>query len=407
MSVQIFAALGNQLETLATSLYLHSLGSVYAAVIYYLGFRPNIEEWKVMGLAPFGFPKYYEKFEDLIKFLPEEKRLWIDLDFFSYYIWSPRRYSDRFEERFGPERQYGEPITKTHEDIACSFQKRVEDVVLEMARFLYNQTNMNALCLSGGCAMNSKLNGRILKEAPFSDLSVQASADDGGAALGACFYWWNQILKEDRVFVLKHDYWGPGFSNQEIENALKSALIKYRRTDEVERIAAECIAEGKIVGWFQGRMEYGQRALGNRSILADPRDPAMKDKINERVKHREKFRPFAPSVIEESVGEYFDRDYPAPFMQKVYSIKPEKRTLIPSVTHVDGSSRLQTVSKDSNPKYWKLIDEFGKITGIPVVLNTSFNDNNEPIVATPKDALRCFYSTGIDVLFVGDFVVEK
>jgi carbamoyltransferase len=209
------------------------------------------------------------------------------------------------------------------------------------------------------------------------------------------------------VFVMEHDYWGPGFSNEEIEKVLENTLVPYTRCDDVEKIAAQRIAEGEIIGWFQGRMEYGQRALGNRSILADPRDYNMKDKINARVKHREKFRPFAPSVLEENVADFFEQIEPSPFMQKVYLIKKDKRKLIPAVTHIDGTGRLQTVSKKLNPRYWNLLNEFKKIAGVPIVLNTSFNDNNEPIVATPKDALRCFFSTGIDVLFIGDFIVEK
>ncbi len=407
ISTQMFLGRGNQLEVMATTNFPHSLGSVYAAVTQYLGFRPNYDEWKVMGLSPFGEPTYYDSFERIIKFLPREGKLWIDLDYFTYYIWSPRRYSDKFEKVFGLERHYGEEVTKRHEDIACSFQKRVEDVVLEMVAFLHGKTKMEALCLSGGCAMNSRMNGRILAESPFRKVFVQPSADDGGASLGACFYWWNQVLKKERVFVMEHDYWGPAFSNEAVEKVLANTLVPYKKCNNVEKIAAQRIANGEIIGWFQGRMEYGQRALGNRSILADPCDPHMKDKINARVKHREKFRPFAPSVLEEEVGEFFEQTYPSPFMQKVYLIKPDKRKLIPAVTHVDGTGRLQTVSKKVNPTYWNLIDEFRKITGIPAVLNTSFNDNNEPIVATPKDALRCFFSTGIDVLFIGDFMVEK
>ncbi|MBU1077488.1 MAG: carbamoyltransferase, partial [Spirochaetes bacterium] len=287
------------------------------------------------------------------------------------------------------------------------FQLRIEDVVIEMCNYLYKKTKTENLCLSGGCAMNSKMNGRVQRETPFKHVFVQSSSDDGGASYGACFYWWNSMMKKPRSFQIEHDYWGPGYSDQQIEKAIKDALLDYRKCDHVEEEAAKRIAKGEIVGWFQGRMEYGQRALGNRSILADPRDPGMKDKINTRVKHREKFRPFAPSILEEYTGEFFDQDIPVPFMQKVYLIREEKRKLIPSVTHIDGSGRLQTVSKKTNERYWNLINEFKKISGIPIVLNTSFNDNDEPIVMTPKDALRCFFSTGIDVLFMGDYIIEK
>lgn len=407
ISVQMFTGKGNHIEVIQTTYYPHSLGSVFAAVTQYLGFRANSDEWKVMGLAPFGEPTYYDAFSNIIKFLPDEGRLWIDLDYFTYYIWSPRRYSDKFEKVFGPERHYSDELTKKHEDIACSFQKRVEAVVLEMLSYLYERTKVETLCLSGGCSMNSKMNGRIVKDSPFSKVFIQSSADDGGACLGACFYWWNQVLQKKRSFVMDHDYWGPGFTNDEIEKVLKDALVPYKKYDNIERVAAQAISEGNIVGWFQGRMEYGQRALGNRSLLADPRDPAMKDKINSRVKHREKFRPFAPSILDDYQSEFFDEAQQAPFMQKVYSIKKEKHSLVPAVTHVDGTGRLQTVSKGSNPRYYELINQFSDITGIPIVLNTSFNDNNEPIVCTPKDALRCFFSTGIDILFMGDFMIKK
>lgn len=406
-SMEMFEGEGNKITSLCATKFPYSLGSVYAAVTQYLGFRPNVDEWKVMGLAPYGEPVYYDDFSKIIKFNNETGRLWVNLDYFTYYIWAQRRYSDLFIETFGPERYYNDELDKRHRDIAASFQNVVEDVVLEAVNYLHRTTELDALCLAGGVVMNSKMNGRILKESPFTDIYIQPSADDAGASLGACFYWWQQIEKKPRNFIMEHDYWGPGYSNQEIQEVLDSLSIQYKRINNIEEITAKLIAEGKVVGWFQGRMEFSQRALGNRSILADPRDAKMKDKVNKLIKHRESFRPFAPSILEEYTKEYFDMDYPSPFMQMVYSIKREKQALIPAVTHVDGTGRLQTVSKKTNPKYWRLINEFRKITDIPLVLNTSFNDNNEPIVTTPVDAVRCFYGTGLEALAIGDFLITK
>ncbi|WP_419786685.1 carbamoyltransferase [Pseudodesulfovibrio sp.] len=407
ITTQLFHGRGNKLTPLAETKFPHSIGSVYAAVTQYLGFRANIDEWKVMGLSPYGDKTYYDEFARILRFDEKTGRIKVDLDYFTYYIWSPRRYSDLFEERFGPERYYGDAIEQRHKDIAASFQAVVEDVYIAAIRYGVEKTGTRNLCLSGGCAMNSKMNGRILAEGVVDNLYVQSSADDGGACLGACFYYWNGVLGHPREFEYTHDFWGPGFTDEEIREALEDAKQPYEQVDNIEATAAAFIAQGNIVGWFQGRQEYGQRALGNRSILADPRSPEMKDRINACVKHREEFRPFAPSIQEERTGEYFEVDYPVPFMQKVFLIREDKRKDIPAVTHVDGSGRLQTVSRKTNPRYWRLIDEFSKLSGVPIVLNTSFNDNDEPIVTSPKDALRCFSGTGMDILCIGQYVVKK
>ena len=358
ISAQIFHGRQNTLTLVAETQFPHSIGSVYAAVTQYLGFRANIDEWKVMGLAPYGELTYYDQFSQLLRFDQQSGKFWVDLDYFAYHLWSPRRFSDLFEETFGPERYHGDPIEKRHRDIAASFQRVVEDVMLAAVAYGLKVTGSHNLCLSGGCAMNSKMNGRILAENHVKHLFVQSSADDAGASLGGCFYFWNQMLENPRTFVYAHDYWGPGFSDSEIKSFLDEAKVRYRKSENICREGAEFIAQGKIVGWFQGRMEFGQRALGNRSILADPRDQGMKDKINACVKHREGFRPFAPSLLEEYVGEYFETNYPVPFMQEVFLIRPEKRPVIPAVTHVDGSGRLHTVSKQANPLYWELIENF-------------------------------------------------
>ncbi len=404
---QFFIGENNTIKSLGKTQFPHSLGQVYAAITQFLGFRANCDEWKVMGLAAYGHQTYYEQFARIIRFDCQRGELRFDLDFFTYYFWSPRRYSDQFTEVFGNERYSYQEIGQRHMDIAASFQKRVEDVVLEMCRYLAEKTGLDTLCLSGGVAMNSKMNGRILLESPFSKVWVQPSADDAGTSIGACFYFWNQILANKRNFIMDHDYWGPGFSDDEIKKALDDSSIDYEVLEHPERTAARAISEGKVIGWFQGRMESGQRALGNRSLLADPRDPKMKEKINALIKHREWFRPFAPSVLAEYQKDYFESGFASPFMQMVYPVREEKKPSIPAVVHNDGTGRLQTVSKETNCRYWNLIEEFRKITGVPLVLNTSFNDNDEPIVCTPKEAIRTFFGTGIHELYIGKYRVVK
>lgn len=408
ITCQCFHGTGNKITSISRTLFPHSLGQVYAAVTQYLGFRANADEWKVMGLAPYGDPnRYYADFARMIRFDEERGEIRIDLDYFTYYIWSPRRYSDQFIETFGSERHADEELLDRHRDIAASFQKRVEDVVLDMVRWLHEKTDSKNLCLAGGVAMNSKMNGRIATEGPFEKVWVQPSADDAGCSIGGCFYYWHQVLGNPRSFCMEHDYWGPGYTDDEIEAAIKDSLLPYAKPVDLEATVAQLIAQGDIVGWFQGRMEMGQRALGHRSILADPRDPAMKDKINAAVKHRESYRPFAPSILEEYAGEYFEAAHDNPFMQMVFRVRPDKRSAIPAVTHYDGTGRSQTVSKKTNPRYWNLLHAFKKLTGVPVVLNTSFNDNDEPIVCSPRDALRCFSATGLNHLAIGNFLLSK
>lgn len=404
---QFFVGEGNRLRPLGQTQFPYSMGQVYAGITQYLGYRANCDEWKVMGLAAYGEPEYYEKFKKLIFFDTHKGELRFDLDYFTYYLWSPRRYSDLFIDTFGPERNPAEELSRRHINIAASFQKRVEEVVLEMCEYLKAKTGLKNLCLAGGVAMNSKMNGRIQAESGFSEVWVQPSADDAGCSLGGCFYYWNQVLGKKRKFVMKNDYWGPGFSDQEIKKALDDSLVVYEHLADPEKEAAKSIAQNKVIGWFQGRMEFGQRALGNRSILADARDPGMKDKINKLIKHREWYRPFAPSVLEKYQKDFFEMGSSSLFMQKVYVVNKNKRNIIPAVVHKDATARVQTVTKETNARYWKLIDEFRKITGVPVILNTSFNDNDEPIVCTPKEAIRSFFGTGIHELYIGGYRISK
>jgi len=404
---EFFIGEGNRIKSLGRTDFPHSLGQFYAAITQFLGYRANSDEWKIMGMAPYGQPEYYRDVKKLLRFDEDMGVLRVNLDYFMYFLWHPRRYSDQFVSLFGPERQPGDQLTEKHLNLAASFQKRVEDVVIKMCHYLYERTKNNKLCLAGGVIMNSKMNGRILRETPFEHLWVQPSADDAGCSLGACYYYWNQVLGKDRKFTMEHDYWGPGYSDDDIRKALDDSLLSYEILEHPEKAAARSIADGNIIGWFQGRMEAGQRALGNRSILADPRDPDMKDKINRLVKHREWYRPFTPSVMEECQNDYFDSNHKSPFMQIVFETVESRRKKIPAVTHVDGTGRLQTVCKKENPKYWRLINEFRKITGQGLVLNTSFNDNDEPIVCAPKDAIRTFFGTGLHELYIGNYLLKK
>jgi carbamoyltransferase len=407
ITTRFFSGKDNKITRLGSTRYPHSMGQVYAGITQYLGYRANSDEWKVMGLAAYGDPEFYDVVADIINFDKKRGELKIDLDFFMFYVWHPRRYSDKFIRVFGKERYHSDELSQRHMNIAASFQKRIEDIVLDMCEYLWEKTKIDTLCLSGGVMMNSKMNGRLFQDSPFKKVWVQPSADDAGGSLGACFYYWNHVLGNERSFTMDHDYWGPGFSDKEIERALDDSLMPYQHIRNPELEAAKSIANNKIIGWYQGRMEAGQRALGNRSILADPTDPHMKDKINRLIKHREWFRPFTPSVLDKCQSEFFDNDFPSPFMQMVYKIRENQRDRIPAVTHIDGTGRLQTVVRDVNPKYWQLIEEFRKITGVGLVLNTSFNDNDEPIVCTPKEALRTFFSTGLHELYIGNYRLQK
>jgi carbamoyltransferase len=323
-------------------------------------------------------------------------------------------FTPELERLLGPARQPDDPIEPRHEDIAASLQAVFEEAAFHVLNALYERTRNPHLCLAGGCAMNSVMNGKIRQHTPFREVYIQPAAADNGTALGAALWVWHQVLGRPRSFVMDHAYWGPEFDGTEIAAAIACGDGDLRRCrvrrvpdpDQVCRWTAERIAEGNVVGWFQGRMEWGARALGNRSILADPRRADMRDIINSKIKFRERFRPFAPSILEEALDEYFVDAVPDPFMIQVYPVRPEKRGVIPAVTHVDGSGRLQTVSRRTDPLYWRLIKSFEEVTGVPVLLNTSFNEN-EPIVHQPAEALDCFLRTRMDILVMGPYVLEK
>jgi carbamoyltransferase len=409
---------GNRMDVLGQIEYPHSAGIVYTATSQYLGFPKYGDEGKVMGLAPYGRPRYLEQFRDIIRI--DNGGFKLDLNYFKHdsegvdMTWedgSPtigRIFSDKFIDAFGPARISGEPLTSFHEDIAASLQARLEEVSFHILNQLHHQTKTDRLCLAGGVAYNSVMNGKILLNTPFREVFVQPAAGDSGTALGVCYYIHNVLLQQPRSFVMEHAYTGPEFANRQIDSLVKTCDFVWRELsdDELTRAAAQAVADGKIVGWFQGRMEFGPRALGNRSIIVDPRRAEMKDILNARIKKREPFRPFAPSILEERVGDYFEQSHPSPAMLMVYQVKEDKRSVIPAVTHVDGSGRLQTVARGANPRYYQLISDFEQLTGVPVVLNTSFNED-EPIVCTPEEALNCFQRTRMDVLFLGNYMLQR
>jgi len=420
------AGRGNRMYIDGSIAFPHSLGMYYTAVSQYLGFRKFGDEYKVMGLAAYGEPAYLDEFRHIVR----NKRgvgFRLGLKYFKHHRTGPEMtwrdadktpvlgamFSNYMAQRLGPARDPAAPVEKVHRDCAATLQARLEEVLFQMLRALHARTKQNAVCLAGGVAFNCLANGKIFDKTPFQQIFVQPAAGDAGLAVGAAYFVHHQILGQPRSFVMENAYWGPGYSHAQIRAAvaasrLQSAGLEISEHHEkvIATAAAKEIADGRILGWFQGRAEWGPRALGNRSIVADPRRPDMKDILNARIKHREMFRPFAPSILAESTGEYFEKSYPSPFMTQAYSVRPEKREVIPAPTHVDGTGRLQTVTYGANPRYWGLIREFANLTGVPVVLNTSFNDN-EPIVCRPEEAIECFLRTKMDALVLGDVLIRR
>jgi len=405
----------------------HSLGLFYLAVTQHIGFPNYGDEYKVMGLAPYAEPEFLPQMRRVVRLLPGGKYE-LDLDCFLHHsegvamLWeggAPRIgtvYTRRLEELLGPARRPDEALTDRHRAIAASVQAMYEEAFFHLLSHLQESTGERTLCLAGGCAMNSVANGKIFERSGFRDLYVQSAAGDAGGAIGAAYWVWHHELGKPRGFVMDHAYWGPAFDDDRCREVLRSknpeleaagCKVEYISSEErLLEMTAQRITDGKVVGWFQGRMEWGPRALGNRSILGDPRRADMKEILNLKIKRRESFRPFAPSILRERVGEWFETDYDVPFMLQVYQIREGKRAVIPAVTHVNGSGRLQTVTEAQNPRYWRLIREFERQTGVPVVLNTSFNES-EPVVCRPEEALDCFLRTKMDVLVLGNMFVER
>ena len=409
----------NSIQVLGQVEYPHSAGIVYTATTQFLGFPHYGDEGKVMGLAPYGSPRFINEFREIVR-TEENGQFRLNLDYFRHHsegvemTWdhgSPvigRIYSDEFAHLFGPPRTPGAALTDRERDIAASLQLRLEEVGFHILNHLHDQTGLTDLGLAGGVAYNSVMNGKILLNTPFKRLFIQPAAGDSGTALGVCYHIYNGILNAERGEVMIGAYTGPEFSSDTIRDVLERSALSFESIadGELTKRAAQDVADGLVVGWFQGRMEFGPRALGNRSIVVDPRRPEMKEILNDRIKKREPFRPFAPSILEERVGDYFEQTHAAPTMLMVYQIKSGRRNEIPAVTHVDGSGRLQTVSREVNERYYQLISDFAELTGVPVILNTSFNEN-EPIVCTPQEAIECFQKTKMDVLYLGNYRTDR
>jgi carbamoyltransferase len=386
----------------------HSLGLLYSAFTYYLGFKVNSAEYKVMGLAPYGKPVHYERIMKEMVQLNEDGSFKLNMKYFAYDH-GLRMTSAAFDEFFGgPPRKPETWMSEREFDIAASIQKVCEEIVLAAARHIHKETGLTNLCMAGGVALNCVANGRLIRETPFKNLFVQPAAGDAGGAVGVAHYIYNTLEKQPRGQAWSHAYLGPEYKDDEIRSYLDGAGARYQALPRQELLSrtAKLLSEGNVVGWFQGRMEFGPRALGGRSILADPRDPKMRDTLNMKIKFREGFRPFAPSVLVEKCADWFDLGCDSPYMLLVAPVRETKR-VIPSVTHVDYSARIQTVSRDSSPLYYDLIAEFEKLTGVPVVINTSFNVRGEPIVCTPHDAYLCFMRTNMDNLVLGPYLLDK
>lgn len=419
--------IGSSIEMIGQVYFPHSLGLFYLMMTQFLGFPEYGDEYKVMGLAAYGKPVYLDKMRKIIR-LKSEGQFELDLDYFLHHsegvsmTWESGKpelgkvFANRLIDLLGPPRVSTEPVTERHKDLAASTQAFYEEVFFHILEEAYRQSQNPNLCLAGGCAMNSVANGKIYAKTPFKKMFIQPAAGDAGGAIGAAFHVWNGELKKTRVFRMEHAYWGPEFSEKEIQQELsvKNAelkkencdVLKIEDQDELCRKTAQAIADGKVVGWFEGRMEWGPRALGNRSILGDPRRADMKEILNLKIKRRESFRPFAPSILREKTFEWFEVDDDVPFMLQVYPIREDKRKMVPAVAHVDGSGRLQTVTEEQNPLYYRLIRAFESLTAVPMVLNTSFNES-EPVVCKPIEALNCFLRTKMDVLVLGNIFIQR
>jgi carbamoyltransferase len=429
---------GNQIDLRKQMMFPHSLGLLYSAFTAFLGFEVNEGEYKVMGMAPYGKPRYVDKVWKLIR-QDADGSFSLDMDYFCFHRSTDKTFNGRFTQLFGDPRPpkmlffteesgfptyFGDPPSNFNElcrlnqhyaDIAASIQRVTEEVLLGMARSIKKETGQKRLCIAGGVGLNSVANSRILRETGFEELFVQPSAGDGGGALGAALWADNMLLGNPRRFRMDHAYWGKAYTPGEVHDFLETNHIPYQYIDDDDRlldITVDRLQNGKVIGWFQDRFEWGPRALGNRSVIADPRNPHMKDIVNTKIKFREPYRPFAPSVLAECAEKYFDlpraaQHYPARYMLYVVPVRECKQSSLPAITHVDGTGRLQTVFRQTNPRYYGLIERFAQATGMPAVLNTSFNLKGEPVVNTPANAFNTYTKSEMDMLVLGNFVVEK
>jgi carbamoyltransferase len=426
----------NDIELFSEMKFPHSLGLLYSAFTAFLGFRVNNGEYKVMGMAPYGSPSRVDDVYEVIQ-VADDGSFRLNMDCFCFHHSASRTFNSRFEALFGAPRvhdstfftptthprrdhpQWDDETARRNQhyaDIASSIQRVTEDALLRMARYLHKRTGLERLCMAGGVALNSVANGRILRETPFEEVWIQPAAGDSGGALGAALYVYHVLLGKPRRFVQEHSYWGRGYTVGEVQSALDQASVRYQRIDSQEdlaRLMVEDLLNGRVIALFQGRFEWGPRALGNRSILADPRRAEMKDIVNTKIKFREPFRPFAPVILEDRAEEFYagltdaERHYPLRYMLMVLPVQEDKQSLIPAVTHEGGSGRIQTIRQEWNPLYHRAVERFAEETGLPVLLNTSFNLRGEPIVDTPQDALSTFGRSGIDALYIENFVVRK
>jgi len=398
---------GKDINILKEIYFPDSLGLFYTAITTYLGFEALTGEGKIMGLAAYGKPHYLNKFKEMVTVRPDGS-FKINQGFFGFNKGS-RMYSNKLVKILGRARSPQDKIEQRHCDIASSLQKFTEDTLIAIARDFYRETKIDKLCLAGGLFLNCVANSKVLENTPFKEVFIQPAAGDSGGALGAASYIYHSILGNDRKYVMHDTYLGPDFSPNQTKRALLNNGINFEELNDYElvRYVAKQISQDKIIGWFQGRMEFGPRALGNRSILANPRNPLMKDLLNEKVKKRESFRPYAPAVLEEKVTDFFKAKQFSPFMLLAADVQGDKKKIIPAVTHIDGSARVQLVNKNTNLRFWQLIKEFENLTGVPLVINTSFNLKGEPIVCTPQDAISCFKRSQMDCLVLGNYIVEK
>lgn len=418
-STMIGMGKNNQIEIMDAVHFPHSAGIFYTSFTQFLGFPHYGDEYKVMGLAPYGKPLYVEKLKDVLVFLPNGL-FELNLRYFKHHkdgvkmSWEGGEpdiesiFSDYMVEQFGPARKKGEELSQYHKDLASSVQRVCEELIFHVLDHLHKRTGCDQLCVAGGVAQNSVANGKILKNTPFKSVYVPPAGHDAGTSIGSALYFYNHVLKMPRVAATASGAMGSHFTNEEVEAYLKTQGVNYKRysdTDLYDQVT-DCIIQGGVVGWFQGRAEFGPRALGHRSIIADPRRQDAKEILNLKIKRRESFRPFAPSILKEFVPEYFPEADNVPFMEKVYIIHEQLREKIPAVTHVDGTGRLQTVDPISEPRYHALISEFYRKTGVPILLNTSFNEN-EPIVNSPANALDCFLRTKMDMLVLENYIVTR
>ncbi len=429
---------GNQIELRKQMMFPHSLGLLYSAFTAFLGFEVNEGEYKVMGMAPYGKPRYVDKVWKLIR-QDADGSFSLDMDYFCFHRSTDKTFNGRFTQLFGEPRPpkmlffteqsgfptyFGDPpsnynelckVNQYYADIASSIQQVTEEVLLGMARGIKKETGMKRLCIAGGVGLNSVANTRILRETGFEELFVQPSAGDGGGALGAALWADNMLLGNPRRFRMDHAYWGKSYKPGEVSDFLETNHIPYQHIEDEDRLldtVVDRLQNGKVIGWFQDRFEWGPRALGNRSIIADPRNPHMKDIVNTKIKFREPYRPFAPSVLAECAEKYFDlpratQHYPARYMLYVVPVRECQQSSLPAITHVDGTGRLQTVFRDTNPRYYGLIERFAQATGMPAVMNTSFNLKGEPVVNTPANAFSTYSKSEMDMLVMGNFIVEK